>query len=293
MIRRAETDSDLAAVAACWGSVRPDDPVSAAFLRERLDREPERLYLIAEADGRAVATAAVARASRRGVRPTLVAVLPEWRRRGLGGALLDRCLAHARALEAHTALGTVCEDDAESRRFVETRGFVVEDRLVSLSLDVRPGLRPPTPPGGIEIVELEEAQFGEAYAVFCEGAADIPASEPQEPRPFDDWTAQLPVHPLTLVALDSGHVVGYADLELRSAERELLDNNLTTVRRSHRGRGIAEALKRTQIAWASERGFLRIITATHDGNKPMRRLNEKLGYRQLPAQLDVTLALDG
>ena len=63
--------------------------------------------------------------------------------------------------------------------------------------------------------------------------------------------------------------------------------------RSHRGRGIAEALKRAQIAWAAEHGYRRIVTATHDANEPMRRLNEKLGYRELPALLDLTLGLDG
>jgi len=293
MIRRAETDADLAAYAACWEAVWPDDPVSVDFIRERLDREPERLYLLAEEGRDVAAVAAVARSSRDGVRPTLVTVLPDRRRRGLGSRLLDLCLAHARSLGARTALGTVYEDDEESLRFMEARGFVVEDRIVSLSLDLEPGLPAPEPPQGIEIAELVEPQLPEAHAVFCEGAADIPATEAQGTRPFDEWAEQLPTHPLTLVALDSGRVVGYADLELRSAEHGLLDNNLTTVRRSHRGRGIAEALKRTQIAWASEHGFRRIVTATHDGNEPMRRLNEKLGYRELPALLDVTLPLGG
>ena len=293
MIRRAETDADLAAYAACWETVWPADPISVDFIRERISREPERLYLLAEDGPRVVATGCVARSSRSGVRPVAVAVVPERRRNGLGGKLLHLCLAHARRLEAARALGWARENDEPSVGFAHRRGFVVTDRVVSLALDLDPGLPAPEPPEGIEIVELAEAHLREAYAVFCEGAADIPATETQETRPFDDWAAQLPAHPLTLVALDAGHIVGYADLELRNASIGLLDNNLTTVRRSHRGRGIAESLKRTQIAWASARGYRRIITATHDANEPMRRLNEKLGYRELPPLLDLTLELDG
>ena len=96
MIRRAETDADLAAYAACWAAVWPEDPISVDFVRERVAREPERLYLLAEDGPRVVATGCVARSSRSGVRPVAVAVVPERRGKGLGGRLLDLCLAHAR-----------------------------------------------------------------------------------------------------------------------------------------------------------------------------------------------------
>ena len=59
MIRRAETDSDFAAYAACWAAVWPEDPISADFVRERVAREPERLYLLAEEGSRVVATGCV------------------------------------------------------------------------------------------------------------------------------------------------------------------------------------------------------------------------------------------
>ncbi len=292
MIRRAETDADLAAYAACWAAVWPEDPISVDFVRERVAREPERLYLLAEEGPHVVATGCVARSSQPGNRPVAVAVLPERRRHGLGGELLDLCLAHARSLEAANAIGWIREDDADAVRFVEKHGFVVTDRVVSLALDLGPGLPLPAPPEGIGITELGEIHLEQAYLVFVAGIADIPASEAAHARPFDDWALQLLTHPLTLVALDGEQVVGYADLELRNALVGLLDNNLTTVRRSHRRRGIAEALKRTQIAWATEHGYRRIVTATHAANEPMRRLNEKLGYHALPAQLDVTLTLN-
>jgi GNAT superfamily N-acetyltransferase len=220
-------------------------------------------------------------------------VLPSWRRRGLGSALLERCLDYARTLQAAKAIAFVREDDDESLAFGERRGFVVTDRVVSLALDLDPDPPAPVIPPGIEITELDDTGLEEAYEVFAEGAADIPAvGNAGDVSPFDEWVLQLAAHPLTLVALDGGRVVGYADLELRNAEQRLLDNNLTAVRRSHRGRGIAQALKRTQIGWATEHGYRRVVTATHAANEPMRRLNEKLGYHELPAQLDLSLTLD-
>jgi GNAT superfamily N-acetyltransferase len=294
MIRRAETDADIAAYVATWAAAWPgEDAISAGWVRDRIREEPERRYLLAEVDGAVVGTGVVGRSSQSDARPTLVGVLPAWRRRGIGGALVDRCLAYARELDAARALAFVREDDAESRGFLERRGFVVTDRLVSLALDLDADPGPPAMLPGIEIAELDDAHLAEAYEVFADGVADVPSEgETGEVRPFDEWVRQLRTHPLTLVALDRGRVVGYADLELRNAESGLLDNNLTTVRRSHRGRGIAEAIKRTQIAWATAHGYRRIVTTTHDGNEPMRRLNEKLGYREQPALLDVARALD-
>jgi mycothiol synthase len=41
--------------------------------------------------------------------------------------------------------------------------------------------------------------------------------------------------------------------------------------------------KRTQLAWAAERGYRELVTYTQEGNETMRAINEKLGYRARPA----------
>ena len=68
---------------------------------------------------------------------------------------------------------------------------------------------------------------------------------------------------------------------------DTLEHELTGVLRSHRRRGIAEALKREQIRWAAARGYRRLITCTQEGNDAMRSLNLKLGYRERLASLSV------
>jgi GNAT superfamily N-acetyltransferase len=57
------------------------------------------------------------------------------------------------------------------------------------------------------------------------------------------------------------------------------------VKRSWRRRGLAGALKRTQIAWAKERGYERVATQNEMRNEPIRRLNERLGYRPSPGRI--------
>jgi GNAT superfamily N-acetyltransferase len=239
-----------------------------------------------------VGTGFVGRSSRPGFRPVAVTVLPERRGRGLGGALLDRCVEHARSVGGSSALGTVREDERAAVAFVLGRGFEVMDRVVSLALDLDPAMAtPPTPPEGIRIVELDEAHHEDAFAIFSEGVADIPTEEPLSAPAFGDWLTEVERNLLTVIALDGDRVVGFANLEVRNTPLGVMGNGLTTVARTHRGRGVAEALKRAEIAWAAARGFKQITTSTHATNDAMRRVNEKLGYRPRPALLDVARPL--
>ena len=51
------------------------------------------------------------------------------------------------------------------------------------------------------------------------------------------------------------------------------------MKRAWRGRGIAGALKRAQIAWAKQAGYEQLVTNNEERNVPIRRLNERLGYK--------------
>ena len=291
MIRQAETRADFEAHSACWCAVWPEDAVSVDFILERKAREPERLYLNAWDDGRVVGTGFVGRSSRPGFRPIAVTVRPEHRKRGLGGDLLGRCLDHAQSVGGTTALGSVREDEIDAVEFLHRRGFSVLDRVVSLVLDLEPGTTAPPPPDGIRIVELDESRYQEAYAVFHEGVADIPTDAPLVAGAFRDWVAEVERNLLNVIALDGDRVVGFANLEIRNTPLGVIGNGLTTVVRSHRCRGIAVALKQAEIAWGAAHGYRQLTTSTHAANGAMQAVNAKLGYRGLPALLDVTRPL--
>jgi mycothiol synthase len=292
MIREIRSDADLAVYAALWSSVRPRDAVSADFVRGKLAREPERLYLLAEDEGRPVGCGLTNESSVFGRSYVAVGVVPKRRRRGLGTALLERCLEHARSLGAGVAVGSIWQDDEEAPAFAERHGFVEFERGVELVLELDQ-VRPPPRLEGIEITGLAPEHYPRAYEIWLEGVADMPSAEAPVRKPFERWLEEALAQELVLVALDEGQVVGFAALEDRDREAGVAGNDLTTVRRSHRRRGIAEALKRTQLAWAAEHGYRTIVTGTDEENFGMRRLNEKLGYRPLPASIMLRRSLVG
>ena len=56
-----------------------------------------------------------------------------------------------------------------------------------------------------------------------------------------------------------------------------------------RARRRREALKLSQIRAAKERGFPRLLTESQHENEPMRRLNERLGFRPEPSMSTIVL----
>jgi GNAT superfamily N-acetyltransferase len=95
------------------------------------------------------------------------------------------------------------------------------------------------------------------------------------------------------VALAGDEVVGYGKLSLSSARPDVAFHDMTGVKRSWRGRGIAGALKRAEIAWAKRAGYARLETANEVRNEPIRRLNERHGYRVEPGVIVVRAAVLG
>src|SRR5207247_11101298 len=97
----------------------------------------------------------------------------------------------------------------------------------------------------------------------------------------------------TFVALAGHEVVGYAKFSLTDAQPTVAYHDLTGVKRGWRGRGIAGALKRAEIAWAKRVGYERLSTTNEVRNEPIRRLNERLGYRPAPGRIFLRRPLAG
>jgi mycothiol synthase len=109
-------------------------------------------------------------------------------------------------------------------------------------------------------------------------------------EPFEDWLAHdmqgsADRPEATFVALAGEEVVGYAKFFLTAAQPKEAFHDTTGVKRAWRGRGVAGALKRAQIAWAKGRGYERLVTGNEDRNEPIRRLNARLGYRESPGRI--------
>jgi len=281
-IRRAELDSDFAGYAEVWNAITPSEPITADETRRRLAAQPWRLYVVAEQDGRIVGCGFAGRSDSAGRAFFAVRVLSEWRRRGIGTAVYEVCRPHAVELKATAISGRIAEDDLESLQWVANRGFVEVGRDVELIRELGDEA-PPAALDGIEIKEVAAADHDAVYAVALECWPDMATPEPMPAPPYDDWAQEELRGPVVFGAFDNDRLVGYAALVTRPAAPEVLEHGFTAVVRSHRGRGIATALKRTQLTWSAEHGYRELVTYTQEGNEAMRAINEKLGYRDRPA----------
>jgi mycothiol synthase len=281
MIRRAEADADLAAWCEVWNAITPREPIRVDEIKRRIARQPERLHLVAED----VAAGCVAPTDSAGRLYVGVRVLPEERRHGLGSALFEPLVAHARALEPEWLSTMVSEAEPESIAWAERRGFEAYGRQVELLLALRGDEQPPAPLDGIEVVDLTEDLHDGAYQLTREALADLPTEVTIDPPSYETWLEEEVPGPIAFVALDGGEVVGFAALMERGPRR--LEHGLTATRRSHRRRGIATMLKRTEIAWAAEKGYGELITFTQDRNEGMQAINLALGYAPQPAWISM------
>ncbi|MGZ6543692.1 MAG: N-acetyltransferase family protein [Actinomycetota bacterium] len=274
------------------------DVYNAVWPHDRVGMSEERSYraslldhvdLLARIDGD-VGGSALA-----GIQPewpgfvfALVTVLPDYRGRGAGTGLYEAISGWARDRGLDTIQTIVADDDDESLAFAKRRGFVEESREKGVSLDLT-RTEPPTvgPPDGVEIVtwaERPELARG-MYEVVLEAAPDIPGSEDGLVEPFEDWLAHdMQGGPgdrpeATFIALAGDEVIGYAKFSLTAAQPITAHHDLTGVKRAWRGRGVARALKATQIAWAKANGYEEVRTRNDERNAPIRHLNEEFGYR--------------
>jgi GNAT superfamily N-acetyltransferase len=223
------------------------------------------------------------------VAQTYLTVLPASRRRGLGSALYAEISAWAAEHGANELRARIREDEPESFAFAKRRGFRVTARETNFSLDLTELVPPPIePPDGVEIVrwaDRPELARG-LHEVDLEIHPDIPGSEDWSGEPFEAWE-RMHRPELMFAAVAGDEVVGFAELYATEARPGVAAHVMTGVRRAWRGRGIAGALKRAQIAWAKGAGYQRMQASNELRNEPIRRLNERLGYRAGPGRVAV------
>jgi len=271
-----------------YNAVVPWDRLGLAELHSFKAAVPDHVDLVVRVDGvpagSGVAFTDVRRPDRAMVHTT---VLPELRRRGAGTAFYEALSAWARERGLEILDGQVADDDPESLAFATRRGFVEERREKGVALDLT-AIKAPVadPPAGVEIVtwaDRPELARG-MHEVSLEASADIPGDEDDEPQSFAHWLAHTmggsgDKPEATFVALAGDDVIGYAKFSLTEAQPTTAHHDLTGVKRAWRGRGVARALKATQIAWAKANGYEQLRTRNEERNVPIRRLNEQFGYK--------------
>ncbi len=297
-VRTVVDDEDLATIARIVNASSPEDPTSVEEMRWADATYPGGARMLAELDGVAVGASTVGRIY---MYPPefdgywgTIDVLPDARRRGVGGALLIAISTVAGEAGKAWLHIPATEARPDGIAFLAHRGFVEFERAKTVRLDLS-GLEPPTPqaPDGIVITTLAERPelVAGVHAVAVEAFADIPGTEPMAAGDLAEFRARDVDRPAIppwgfAVAIDADDaVIGYASLIIVPGDEGVAWHDMTAIKRAWRGRGIATALKATTIAAAIEHDVTALETGNDIDNAAMRAVNARLGYRALPDQV--------
>ena len=273
-------------------TVRPDRAGSVGDYLDWKRQAEDMAWFVASVDGQdaGCALAYVGWHSAPGTGTGEAFVLPEHRGAGVGFELYRELAGWVEERGCVTLETTVAEDDAASLAWADRRGFREIGRTSRLMLDLTAIEAPAVdPPKGVEIVTWAERPdlTPALYRVAVEAYPDEPGNEGNLMDPYETWLSKdmrgdSDRPEATFIALVDGEVAGYAKLSLSSSAAKVAHHDMTGVRRAFRGRGIAGALKRAEIAWAKQAGYERLETNNEVRNEPIRRLNERHGYTVQP-----------
>jgi mycothiol synthase len=305
-IRAAQLPEDYAAIAEILGTTDTDFAPTPEELEQNdraLDPALNFVRFIAEDSSagppRAVGTAMVGHDRwnpRAGVWKLSIYVLPECQRRGIGGQLYQRILDHLGPSNPHEFITQAREDHAPAIAFLYRHGFRevwrrFQSRLLTANFDfgLYQGLEKKLADHGVCIVTYPELETDperdrKLYELDMELFEDIPMGEELVKPSFERWKAdqlepERVLKSAYFVAVEDGHYVGQSTLW---TDGPRLLTAMTGVRRSHRGLGLALALKLRGIRYAQEHGNLEITTMNDAPNAAMIGINEKLGFKRAP-----------
>jgi len=169
--------------------------------------------------------------------------------------------------------------------FLAARDYEEVRRYVISELDVAAAPDPDQPAFPLVTFAERPDLAPELYAIALESYCDQPGRSGNTIGSFETWRSWgLDPHPPEsyFVALDNGSVLGYGFLE---REGDTWKNGFMAVARVARGRGVAGAIKRAQIAWAKAHGVTTLRTATETRLEGMLALNRRHGYRTLYTEI--------
>jgi GNAT superfamily N-acetyltransferase len=315
------SDADYQAFCEVARSAELDFPVQADQMRERDARclaqgvATDYWFASDEASSSEVLGVATAfeliRYSAPGRRFLALGVRPEAEGRGVGDALMAHVLDAVRALEVTELIGCICDRHPRAVSFAVDRGFELVDGEVEheLRIDLEGRDLDQLEPciarvqeAGTRLATLPELQgevpdwFDRLYTLWVTCDGQIPTTlthTPPTPGEFRatqlEWPGALPE--AYFIALDGDDWVGLSELrETRGAEWPLFPG-LTGVLPSHRGRGIATALKVLGLRWARAAGYSRLRTNNAEANIPMLTANRRVGFERWASWHTVRMSL--
>lgn len=228
-----------------------------------------------------------------------IRVLPDLWGCGIGSRLWDRLQEALRVREALAVRTVVKEDRAHAVRFVQARGFTEVQRTWDSLLEVascdlsqfqRELAR--ARDAGVAVTTLgdemarDPACLPAVHALEMELGADVPNPEPFTPVELAVWRSHTVDAPWFLpdayfLAAAGGQYVGVSTL-WKPQTGDWLQQGLTGVKRTYRGRGIATALKVRTVEYARAHEYRQIKTENEIHNAAMIAINDRFGFQREP-----------
>ena len=281
---------DAESVVSLLSTLTPAVVHSAASLRRRERIEPQRQSWVVVEDGEVVGFATSFLqiwTAEEGRMRVWAGVREDRRRQGVGSALWERALDHARQA---SKLTTEVDDDQAALEFAEHRGFTKYDSEVISRLDPVRCTLDPKPHEGFRALGLDELGDREQDLFEFYGAADgIPPGAPITLERFSSLILGNPTldRPTSVVVLDEDDRIVSLSWLLVDRERARAENEWTATLPELRGRGLARLAKLDSTRRAAEAGIRVIFTGNAPGNAAMRELNRRLGYEELYVRQDL------
>jgi len=241
-----------------------------------------------------------------GIYAATIGVDPAWRRQGIGTQLFHRLRERLRMRDARRLTDWVWENASGGRGFAAHLGFqetglIIQDYLLDIQeaeVSALFPLKERLSREGLRIAPLSELPregptFLRALQRLWTDAGEEPASLEERENAFDAWKQQT-MHAAGLspdthwIAMEGERPIGTTFLKQLSADA--YENDYTGVAMSHRGRGIATALKLHAIEWAQQQGVRWFLTNSEINNHAMIAIHLRLGYQ--PGSRRVEIAGD-
>jgi mycothiol synthase len=312
---RAFDDADREPIVAAGNSEsHPMEAESAEEWRhwERMIDDPQRVRItVVGPDGTVAGTGSLAvgmMARADGAQFLGMSVFKAHRRRGIGSATLESLEVEAKRRRVPRVLAGVSASKPFAFEFAKKRGYGEIGRRIMSFRELAS-----YEPGAWHESLARVASQGIAFRSFTEILAerdepgrarfwrdlweaegpmwdDIPFASPIPHWSYEQFVKMSVENPqimrdLSIVAYDGGTIVGYT----MTGDRQGKDGNtyMTGVARTHRGRGIAMALKVDVLARAKAHGLRAMTTVNDEPNKAMRGVNIKLGYQPVPDHIEL------
>lgn len=213
-------------------------------------------------------------------------VHPEWRRRGIGEALLATARKASVGVSALVAL--VPDADPAGPAFAAATGAERTGRLLHMRLTLDgPPARAPHPERGHVVVHWASAvpaalllDAGALSAVV--GAGPDAAACAERLRALEQMRAGRQRHSWETGVRDpTGRLVAWTSLTMTHSVRDHALQGMTVVDPEHRGRGLGALVKLANLAHARrhEPALAVVDTYNDSANEPVLALNRKLGFR--------------